>query len=927
MHGKDEVGDVKKDAENKDNVREKVDNKSKDNYTADKENNNLVEDTKMANQKVVEKQEPNSPRKVKPLKPPKPANLASASKTSLTPKPGNLASISKSSLGGRVSPDKKPTYDLSLQATSYSFGKKKNFVSNTQKQREVQKGLSEKDLNNKKTLAQKGGVLSPIPDARVPPHPSQTRVPPPLGAVQGAGKSEEGSARKEASDTDQKSGSLTINLFLSDDALAKSQNIGDRKGQGLSSSMGRQLSVQVPLDQLDLLQSLPTGKARPLPEIGDDDREAARADSRIGKSVALNKSYPPPRPRSGSASPQRRPPPDLSQSMGPGSRLDGAGHTPYQGQRPDTKASNPRDVYTSYQSPAWVLGQTPKTPGRPELPPISNDGQVLPPSMSYNFSHNQMDGPGMDGLHYVHEAHVSHRSHSRSEHQTSSTHHRKKKRKHKHHRNSERDSADPDHPPRQQSGDEKVMHWLEQHQFDEPDASDLDPEMEGRQSGTLYRQNTVVASRPGNMPGIYANDGAAISGAELPDVFTPAQMLALKQMQAGMLGVDRYVGTPRAWNQDIDTGSENYSNLREESRKYPNMPPIDRGNQPITPSYAMENHNLNESHRRSKRSQYTPLQNPNQACSTPRTSRTLRTETSAYSDPVKKSDMGTQAGGPNREETFYVSGTPHRSIACSTEEDKNSVHNGALGNANSVGTGTASVGTGPTTPRGTMDNNSQLNQDSGFSTLPPDQAPPSISMDTRSQVSTPSSMGRGNAIELRSKNLQILKVVREEEELENCNSAQHHRRTAQSSNRNPADNSIHIPIGQPHDDIMSHDQDSGFPGDEGSSNLDALLGDDETYVVFLKTSEGAVIGPFQLDIDSVHMGLPTPADILGPNPSQDNTPSAGGNQDTQTNSGQLSQESGGYFHTINELFSNFYHCLGLERPMICMSLEIGLPLL
>ena len=78
----------------------------------------------------------------------------------------------------------------------------------------------------------------------------------------------------------------------------------------------------------------------------------------------------------------------------------------------------------------------------------------------------------------------------------------------------------------------------------------------------------------------------------------------------------------------------------------------------------------------------------------------------AYSDPVRKSEMGTQAGGPLREETFYVQGTPHRSVACSTGEDKE--------NTQQASCSARSVGIGP----GQFDcegNNPQ--HDSGCSTL------------------------------------------------------------------------------------------------------------------------------------------------------------------------------------------------------------------
>ena len=212
--------------------------------------------------------------------------------------------------------------------------------------------------------------------------------------------------------------------------------------------------------------------------------------------------------------------------------------------------------------------------------------------------------------------------------------------------------------PEQQPGDEKVMQWLEGHEFDvEP--SEMDPELEGRTS-VYERSNSVVVARPSNVPGAYGHGGAALSGTELPEVYTMEQIAAMRDMQSGMTGVDRYVGTPRAWSQHTDDfGNSTYTK----------MPGVD-------PMTSMHIKDMPQSYGPGPTSDTlkksaSQLENTNQTYnSTPRTSRTLHTQQTSYSDPVRKSEMGTQAGGPLREETFYVQDTPHKSVACSTDEDK-----------------------------------------------------------------------------------------------------------------------------------------------------------------------------------------------------------------------------------------------------------------
>ena len=163
----------------------------------------------MGNQKKVSKEQ-NSPRKTKPSKPPKPVGLT-----------------------------KRGEEDLTLQATSYSLGKKKHFVTNSQKQREIDKLAHDKENSNKKL--QKSGFLSPLTDAKEL-------------------KTKDNDVENK-NDEDKKPGSLTINLFLSDEAISQAAGVpgSDRRNLGAS---GRQLSVHLPLDQLDLLQSLPSGRAQ-----------------------------------------------------------------------------------------------------------------------------------------------------------------------------------------------------------------------------------------------------------------------------------------------------------------------------------------------------------------------------------------------------------------------------------------------------------------------------------------------------------------------------------------------------------------------------------------------------------------------------------------------------------------------------------------
>ena len=709
--------------------------------------NKSPEHNAMGNQKRVSK-EPNSPKKTKPAKPPKPAGLG-----------------------------KCPADDLSLQASSYSFGKKKIFVTNTQKQREIDKLTHEKENTNKKL--QKTRVLSPLADV---PKMDKTKI----------------------GNDDRKPGSLTINLFLSDDAISSAPE-ADKKSP---SSGGRQLSVQVPLDQLDLLQSLPTGKATILPKIGESET----------KGIDLNKTYPPPRP----GTPPQRCVQDFSKSVG---------HGHYHGDPDRSLYRNPAE---SYQGPVWLMGQAPKNPGRPELPPIKagqagNFETYVPPSSSYNFSQKDEDERG-HGDHCVREL------------KNSEERKRKKRKKHKHHDQQHSENHDIDDGETvQQPGDEKVMQWLEGHEFD-MESSEMDPETEGRMSVNVYdRPSSVIAPRPSNVPGAYGHGGAAMSGADLPDVFTMEQMAALREMQCGMTGVDRFVATPRAWNQDGDdvvsstTCTKAHSidpkmHIQDMPQPYDPGPPSDilkKSSQHM----ALEKHeNCNKTHN-----------------STPRTSRTLQTEQTSYSDPIRKCEMGTQAGGPVREETFYVQGTPHRSVACSTDEDKQSTQR-APPSVHSVGIGPEEL-----TQEG---NNPQEN--SRFFTIKSDGASnqnqvfSSQNQDNQSQISATSSPDRNVAIELRSKNVQILKVLREDEELGSSHSA--NRRTARYSSQqdNQAEPRNHR--------NSSHETcDSGCPADE----LDAVLGDDEIYVVFLKTKDGAIIGPFQLDIENVEVGLPTAEDLLG----------------------------------------------------------------
>ena len=708
----------------------------------------------MGNQKRTSK-EPNSPKKTKPAKPPKPAGLG-----------------------------KGVEGDLSLQATSYSFGKKKHFVTNTQKQREIDKLTLDKENANKKL--QKSRVLSPLADVKVP-------------------KVDKTEAQNH--NDDKKPGSLTINLFLSDDAITRAAGAPDSDKRSPSTG-GRQLSVQVPLDQLDLLQSLPNGKAKLLPKVGESENEP----------IDLNKTYPPPQPRPGT--PPQKFAQDFSKSVGNGC---------YSGEPNRTLYRNPAD---SYQGTVWLMGQAPKTPGRLELPPITA-GQAgkfetyVPPSSSYNFSQKNEDEHG-DGDHRIRELNEG------------IERKKKKRKKHRHHQHHSDNHHKDGGQSLQQPGDEKVMQWLEGHEFDVM-PSELDPEMEGRMSVNAYdRPSSIMAARPSNLPGAYGHGGAALSGTDLPDMFTIEQIAALKEMQSGMTGVDRYVATPRAWNQDGDDFA---------SGTYTKTPQLDPGlhkqdmPQPYGPGPPSDI--LRESS-----SQYVILENRNKTHnSTPRTSRTLQTEQTSYSDPVRKSEMGTQAGGPIREETFYVQGTPHRSVACSTDEDKQNTQR-ALGGVHSVGIG----------PEQLTKEDSNPQKESGYSTIRSDggsnqnKQVSTQNRDNQSQISNTSPSDRNVAIELRPKNVQILKVLRENEELGNSHSV--NRRTAHYSSRQGNQEEPSHRRNSSHDD-MSHD-DSGCPADE----LDNVLGDEETYTVFLKTKDGAIIGPFQLDIENVEVGLPTAGDLL-----------------------------------------------------------------
>ena len=69
-------------------------------------------------------------------------------------------------------------------------------------------------------------------------------------------------------------------------------------------------------------------------------------------------------------------------------------------------------------------------------------------------------------------------------------------------------------------------------------------------------------ARPSNVPGAYGHGGAALSGTELPEIFTLEQIAAMRDMQSGMTGVDRHVGTPRAWSQHTDDfGNSTYTKI------------------------------------------------------------------------------------------------------------------------------------------------------------------------------------------------------------------------------------------------------------------------------------------------------------------------------------------------------------------------------
>ena len=727
----------------------------------------------MGNQKKVSKEQ-NSPRKTKPAKPPKPVDLT-----------------------------KRGEEDLTLQATSYSLGKKKHFVTNSQKQREIDKLTHDKE-NSKKKL-QKSGILSPLADTKIP-------------------EAKDNDVENK-NDEDKRPGSLTINLFLSDEAISKAAG-APSSDKGNLGANGRQLSVHLPLDQLDLLHSLPSGRTQPLPKIGESEKEG----------IDLNKTYPPPQPKPGS------PPQNYAQEF---SKSIGNGH--HTGQTGRSLYRHPSDCY---QGPVWLMGQVPKVAGRPELPPIvtaqpGNNETYVPPTSSYNMSQKNEDQP-INENHFIRD--VKHHGE-----------HRKKRKKHKHHR---RDGTEERRhgAPEQQPGDEKVMQWLQGHEFDvEP--SELDPELEGRTS-VCKRSSSVVAARPSNVPGAYGHGGAALSGTDLPEVFTIEQIAAMRDMQSGMTGVDRYVGTPRAWSQHTDDfGNSTYTK----------MPPVDPTGLRIKDMpQSYDSCPLSDTLKKSS-SQFVMLENTHQAHnSTPRTSRTLLTQQTSYSDPVRKSEMGTQAGGPLREETFYVQGTPHRSVACSTDEDKE--------NAQQEPSTARSVGIGPD-QFDCSGNNPQ--NDSGCSAQRSDGKQQvqlsQTQQDSQSQLSATTSSDRNVALELRSKNIQILKVLREDEESENSHSAKC--RTAHYSNNNDNKETNHR-MNSSHDG-MSRD-DSGYPGDE----LDTVLGDEETYVVFLKTKDGAMIGPLQLDIDSVEVGLPTHQDILG---------------DTSSHAKNDSDNSGSYLSKISKV--------------------------
>ena len=699
----------------------------------------------MGNQKKASKEQ-NSPRKTKPSKPPKPVDLT-----------------------------KRGEEDLTLQATSYSLGKKKNFVTNSQKQREIDKLAHDKENSSKKLL--KSGILSPLTDTKIP-------------------EAKDNDVENK-NDEDKRPGSLTINLFLSDEAISKAAGAPNSDKGNLGAS-GRQLSVHLPLDQLDLLQSLPSGRTQPLPKIGESKKEG----------IDLSKTYPPPQPKPGS--PQQKYALEFSKSVGNGHHTGQTGKSLYR---------HPSD---SYQGPIWLMGQVPKVAGRPELPPIvtgqqGNNETYVPPTSSFNTLQKNEDQLRNEN-NFVRD--VKHHGE-----------HRKKRKKHKHQHRDGTEERLRHGAPEQQPGDEKVMQWLQGHEFDvEP--SELDPELEGRTS-VCERSSSVVAARPSNVPGAYGHGGAALPGTELPEVFTMEQIAAMRDMQSGMTGVDRYVGTPRAWSQHTDDfGNSTYA-------KMPLVDPTGLHNKDMPQSY-----DICPSSDTLKKSscQLVMLENTNQTHnSTPRTSRTLPTQYTSYSDPVRKSEMETQAGGPLREETFYVQGTPHRSVACSTDEDKENTQQ-APSTARSVGIGPDQFDCGGNNPQ----------NDSGYSTLRYDGIQQvqlsQTQQDSQSQISATTSSDRNVALELRSKNVQILKVLREEE-LENSHSAKC--RTAHYSSNNDNKETNHH--------MNSSRDDSGYPGDE----LDTVLGDEETYVVFLKTKDGAIIGPLQLDIDSVEVGLPTHQDILG----------------------------------------------------------------
>ncbi len=667
----------------------------------------------MGNRKQSVK-DPSSPKKVKPTKPPKPDGLAQRARG-----------------------------DLSLSATHYSLERKKTFVTNTQKQREIDK-LTNSQENAHKNAQKSTDGTTPSGESKLP------------GVDQLETDSEAPSSTKP--------GSVTINLFVGGELLTKAASATDVDPKSLSGS-GRQLSLQLPLDQLDLLQSLPNihkTASKPLAQVSERERE----------SLDSSQTYPSPSVNSNSQGAKYEAQIPSEQVGLENKNKDSHLHADAD------EAGSKQAVQPQYghRGPVWLMGGPPQTPGRPELPPIRTDSRMyVPPSSTEKFS-QRGDENQEEALHDTYETKAK-------------KFNRKRRRKHRrqfgqqsHHQLQDQEPHQENGGPVQQPGDEKVMMWLDEHEF-EVTPSEMDQYAQDRFS---------VSSSFDRLP-----SAAQVHGSyEDERVFKMQQMVALRQMQSQMTGANRQVRTPLAWSQDGDDFTENHDHNKAH-----------RGDRYGPESFMgtkRSSHPRTDHYHRGQRPTETTAENFQSMQEKP------------IADSLHKNDMGTQADDPATE-------LANQRMQCSNQDTQKIV---------------------------TSVHNDSVHDESGYSTWNSTTRSDQRAF-SRSQVSGTSSHDRPTAPESRSKNVPTLKVLREDEELGHSNSATY--RTAHYRSN--------------FDDQRQTASKKGNKSDmpQVSNELDMLLGDEESYVLLLKTQDGAVLGPFQLDIDNVEIGFPTFADVLDEN--------------------------------------------------------------